>query len=197
MNVFVFVDAFYSLILCSVFAFVLYITLCRSVYVLLFFFFFFFKQKTAYEMRISDWSSDVCSSDLLEGHAALPADLRHPVERQPRRRDDRAAHEDGIGDPDVAEALHRLARALEIDVGPGGDVGLGGRPADAAGGRRLIARLGVGFLGSARAFRHRSSFHAAFGGTLAQDPQRPTAATFPRFPMFPAFTTRSSSRLSG
>src|SRR3546814_2198607 len=32
-------------------------------------FFFFFKQKTAYEMRISDWSSDVCSSDL----GALPA----------------------------------------------------------------------------------------------------------------------------
>src|SRR3546814_5628021 len=35
-------------------------TLCRVVV----FFFFFFKQKTAYEMRISDWSSDVCSSDL-------------------------------------------------------------------------------------------------------------------------------------
>src|SRR3546814_18610161 len=29
--------------------------------------FFFFKQKTAYEMRISDWSSDVCSSDLAAG----------------------------------------------------------------------------------------------------------------------------------
>src|SRR3546814_7707392 len=29
--------------------------------------FFFFKQKTAYEMRISDWSSDVCSSDLTIG----------------------------------------------------------------------------------------------------------------------------------
>src|SRR3546814_4669610 len=28
---------------------------------------FFFKQKTAYEMRISDWSSDVCSSDLRKG----------------------------------------------------------------------------------------------------------------------------------
>src|SRR3546814_9764802 len=28
-------------------------------------YFFFFKQKTAYELRISDWSSDVCSSDLL------------------------------------------------------------------------------------------------------------------------------------
>src|SRR3546814_4014798 len=31
---------------------------------------FFFKQKTAYEMRISDWSSDVCSSDLLAVRAA-------------------------------------------------------------------------------------------------------------------------------
>src|SRR3546814_4910494 len=29
--------------------------------------FFFFKQETAYEMRISDWSSDVCSSDLTDG----------------------------------------------------------------------------------------------------------------------------------
>src|SRR3546814_1074336 len=32
---------------------------------------FFFKQKTAYEMRISDWSSDVCSSDLAAYIAAL------------------------------------------------------------------------------------------------------------------------------
>src|SRR3546814_2218968 len=39
-------------------------------------FFFFFKQKTAYEMRISDWSSDVCSSDLdrrAAGDEAQPA----------------------------------------------------------------------------------------------------------------------------
>src|SRR3546814_1856244 len=35
------------------------------------FFFFFFKQKTAYEMRISDWSSDVCSSDLFRHVFAL------------------------------------------------------------------------------------------------------------------------------
>src|SRR3546814_19487416 len=35
--------------------------------------FFFFKQKTAYEMRISDWSSDVCSSDLLVLAAAQGA----------------------------------------------------------------------------------------------------------------------------
>src|SRR3546814_2327281 len=38
--------------------------LCITIFCLCLFFFFFFKQKTAYEMRISDWSSDVCSSDL-------------------------------------------------------------------------------------------------------------------------------------
>src|SRR3546814_4424897 len=48
--------------------------------VLLFFFrFFFFKQKTAYEMRISDWSSDVCSSDLcnrrINPHVAVSSFL--------------------------------------------------------------------------------------------------------------------------
>src|SRR3546814_3203401 len=37
-----------------------------SVIVCVLLFIFFFKQKTAYEMRISDWSSDVCSSDLSE-----------------------------------------------------------------------------------------------------------------------------------
>src|SRR3546814_14170254 len=39
---------------------------------------FFFKQKTAYEMRISDWSSDVCSSDLLRqpGRQPVNADAR-------------------------------------------------------------------------------------------------------------------------
>src|SRR3546814_1922473 len=34
--------------------------------------FFFFKQKTAYEMRISDWSSDVCSSDLTKVQVGVP-----------------------------------------------------------------------------------------------------------------------------
>src|SRR3546814_2445500 len=40
--------------------------------------FFFFKQKTAYEMRICDWSSDVCSSDLgRDSSAGLPEGLPH------------------------------------------------------------------------------------------------------------------------
>src|SRR3546814_1125085 len=42
-----------------------YYTYVLFFYSYAFFVFFFFKQKTAYEMRISDWSSDVCSSDLL------------------------------------------------------------------------------------------------------------------------------------
>src|SRR3546814_1070241 len=52
----------------------LYITLIlhlfKILYVRVFFVFFFFKQKTAYEMRISDWSSDVCSSDLTQDDLA-------------------------------------------------------------------------------------------------------------------------------
>src|SRR3546814_6594313 len=49
-----------------------------------FFFVFFFKQKTAYEMRISDWSSDVCSSDLSgkDAHAFLD---RVYANRMPKR----------------------------------------------------------------------------------------------------------------
>src|SRR3546814_3144306 len=45
--------------------------------------FFFFKQKTAYEMRISDWSSDVCSSDLfsssLNSNETVPSCRRRPL----------------------------------------------------------------------------------------------------------------------
>src|SRR3546814_2127295 len=49
--------------------------------------FFFFKQKTAYEMRISDWSSDVCSSDLggAEGdHRELPPGRTAAPRHRPR-----------------------------------------------------------------------------------------------------------------
>src|SRR3546814_15954272 len=39
---------------------------------------FFFKQKTAYEMRISDWSSDVCSSDLIDRLLVVAIDVPRP-----------------------------------------------------------------------------------------------------------------------
>src|SRR3546814_2064762 len=51
-----------------------------------FVFCFFFKQKTAYEMRISDWSSDVCSSDLPD-----PANQRAGADRRLRRRANRCS----------------------------------------------------------------------------------------------------------
>src|SRR3546814_4197777 len=51
---------------------------------------FFFKQKTAYEMRISDWSSDVCSSDL---------------KRQDIGRDQQAERRQGVRKPAPAEQL--------------------------------------------------------------------------------------------
>src|SRR3546814_20540611 len=58
----------------------------------LFFFFFFFKQKTAYEIRISDWSSDVCSSDLVRslakrGDAGFPVPASKPETRTMRPSD--------------------------------------------------------------------------------------------------------------
>src|SRR3546814_4257181 len=57
-------------------------SVCISFYV-----FFFFKQKTAYEMRISDWSSDVCSSDLCRRIArrAVCAELRRSAHRRGHR----------------------------------------------------------------------------------------------------------------
>src|SRR3546814_5309 len=66
-----------------------------------FLFFFFFKQKTAYEMRISDWSSDVCSSDL-------------PVRRCGRRRRGNRYHPGRLqGSRRPAQARHAMpARRL-------------------------------------------------------------------------------------
>src|SRR3546814_6120038 len=54
--------------------------------------FFFFKQKTAYEMRISDWSSDVCSSDLpndATGRARPVAPGRHDAGDRGERSEER------------------------------------------------------------------------------------------------------------
>src|SRR3546814_541282 len=62
-------------------------------------FFFFFKQKTAYEMRISDWSSDVCSSDLDErrGHVLAVVLVLH--DRGELEPPEHVHDEPGHGDP--------------------------------------------------------------------------------------------------
>src|SRR3546814_11184355 len=79
--------------------------------------FFFFKQKTAYDMRISDWSSDVCSSDLEEVGGRLP--------RQDR----------GAG-PFVLAALIVDRHTIEL----GGRIALAAE-ADEAAGKRLGGRV--------------------------------------------------------
>src|SRR3546814_15920030 len=79
--------------------------------------FFFFKQKTAYEMRISDWSSDVCSSDLaLEGVAlALPA-LKRAEKLQKRAARVGFDWPDAAGPRDkVLEELQELDEAASHD----------------------------------------------------------------------------------
>src|SRR3546814_1116853 len=65
---------------------------------------FFFKQKTAYELRISDWSSDVCSSDLAQQVAALA----QKIEQDARQRAEWTAQA-GVG----VNALHRAAGELQ------------------------------------------------------------------------------------
>src|SRR3546814_20516426 len=82
--------------------------------------FFFFKQKTAYEMRISDWSSDVCSSDLHTAQTAgkpavravLTALLRH-IARRHHREHRQHLFEDARVDPGLRRGLSRH-RAADI-----------------------------------------------------------------------------------
>src|SRR3546814_13097497 len=78
--------------------------------------FFFFKQKTAYEMRISDWSSDVCSSDLPMGGGKGGANFN------PKGKSD---HEVMRFCQSFMNELYRHIGA-DVDV-PAGDIGVGGR----------------------------------------------------------------------
>src|SRR3546814_9870541 len=89
--------------------------LVRAVF--FFILFFFFNQKTAYEMRISDWSSDVCSSDLLLLRlvplAALPEAVG-PFGHQRRLAGERAIARDRAVD---------AARERDVIIDTFGDVG--------------------------------------------------------------------------
>src|SRR3546814_17707801 len=114
-------------------------------------FFFFFKQKTAYEMRISDWSSDVCSSDLAAA-AVVPAPTLLPS----------APHHDGhittteretmldwIADPNIWASMLTLT-LLEIVLGIDNIIYLQLTTERLAANRRLLAQrpaLGLPLLG--------------------------------------------------
>src|SRR3546814_1986085 len=100
--------------------------------------FFFFKQKTAYEMRISDWSSDVCSSDLPFGDEIGGRENfgRLSVEHQVIVAEMRAADVPvkilgleidpiGIGQQSVERGLN-VAHLVRIDVRRGGELASNG-----------------------------------------------------------------------
>src|SRR3546814_2981905 len=82
-----------------------YSLLCVMCMVLIESGFFLFKQKTAYEMRISDWSSDVCSSDRDRG-----AGRQHAADHDAQPR--------GIGRIGEAQRLGQPACLVELDVHP-------------------------------------------------------------------------------
>src|SRR3546814_3023967 len=81
---------------------------------------FFFKQKTAYEMRISDWSSDVCSSDLQVSGLGRPQHLGEIGEQDRFRRRER-----GQGDAELAAVrCHRRVDAYAVGAhGVGAEIG--------------------------------------------------------------------------
>src|SRR3546814_7844317 len=88
-------------------------------------FFFFFKQKTAYEFRISDWSSDVCSSDLIDACRARGeqfAQIGRANVTRPRRAEpdvgDRFPGQPGLPRRDIARGriVGAAHRAVEVEA---------------------------------------------------------------------------------
>src|SRR3546814_1642827 len=89
--------------------------------------FFFFKQKTAYEMRISDWSSDVCSSDLtgsvdIDGsRVTVTATLRRPLRILPGADRDVAATDSADAVPGLLDRKSVVkGKSVSVRVDPGG-----------------------------------------------------------------------------
>src|SRR3546814_11553836 len=105
-----------------------YIICFLSSYVIVF---FFFKQKTAYEMRISDWSSDVCSSDLLApvpcgslsdlARVAAPVARQHPGGKAHLPADQQCG-DAAAGAAHSRDRIARLLVGLDVLVETGGEI---------------------------------------------------------------------------
>src|SRR3546814_7669707 len=89
---------------------------------------FLFKQKTAYEMRISDWSSDVCSSDLMvmdslrywveEVHVdGFRFDLATALGREREHFDENAVFFEAVGQDPVLSSIKLIAEPWDIEIG--------------------------------------------------------------------------------
>src|SRR3546814_7200545 len=81
--------------------------------------FFFFKQKPAYELRISDWSSDVCSSDLHYRFAV--AEIPRSAEQQAELPDRRRVDQPGAHRPAGLAMIDALIHRIDDDRGRGED----------------------------------------------------------------------------
>src|SRR3546814_4603487 len=79
------------------------------------YFCFCFKQKTAYEMRISDWSSDVCSSDLEHARIGVEQRRVHPRRRGIRTRAEVDVDDRFVGIP--AEEQRHLTGIFGLEIG--------------------------------------------------------------------------------
>src|SRR3546814_7184402 len=116
--------------------------ICNTIYCFVtlgmtYFLLLFFKQKTAYEMRISDWSSDVCSSDLPGlAKAALAVkvdgalrDLARPIEGDATVEIVTASHADALEllrhdcAHVLAEAVQELYPGTQVTFGPAIEIG--------------------------------------------------------------------------
>src|SRR3546814_18203924 len=96
--------------------------------------FVFLKQKTAYEMRISDWSSDVCSSDLLSSKQHSKPRRSPAVGRRKTARDFKRLPETVPSLPGRAGGLHGPAPGPRLKGLGGSALGLGARQGGAVGG---------------------------------------------------------------
>src|SRR3546814_17783091 len=107
----------------------LYVLLSCFIVVLVLIFFFFFKQKTAYEMRISDWSSDVCSSDPFSTRVSASgraARRECRVRARPRARTGSPSRKCGRCRPSGPFRISRRDRKSVVE------------------GKRLSGRVGIG-----------------------------------------------------
>src|SRR3546814_64298 len=100
----------------------------RWCYLLLCVLFFFFKQKTAYEMRISDWSSDVCSSDLADRAPLDAPEAAEDVARMRRLHLEEIALVDRLADQFVhVIGLVRRWRDQRVEAFVGAVIGIARR----------------------------------------------------------------------
>src|SRR3546814_19156951 len=107
--------------------------------------FFFFKQKTAYEMRISDWSSDVCSSDLAAAPTLDVVAIGNAIVDVLARSDDAFLAEHALTKGGMQLIDAETAESLYADIGAGKEIS-GGSAANTRAGLAAPGKK-CGFIG--------------------------------------------------